>query len=106
MEMAPPSLPHHADSCSRLSSRTGGVPDPIVNSFISLTGNGARSVMDCEQGFENPANFTWPGAGRFRKVPRSMQIHPNQKGNLPHVEPPIPFQTLDGRLRGWKVVLP
>ena len=35
-----------------------------------------------------------------------MQIHPNQKGNLPRVEPPSPFQSADGRLRGWKVVLP
>ena len=35
-----------------------------------------------------------------------MQIHPSQKGNLPHVEPPSPLQGPDGRLRGWKVVLP
>ena len=35
-----------------------------------------------------------------------MQIHPNQKGILPHVEPSSSFQSPDGRLRGWKVVLP
>ena len=71
MEMAPPSLPHHADSCSRLSSRTGGVPDPIINSFISLTGNRARSVMECERGFENPANFTRPG----RAIQEGAKVH-------------------------------
>jgi Ca-activated chloride channel family protein len=35
-----------------------------------------------------------------------MQIDPERKGKLPHVEAPGPFQSPDGRFRGWKVVLP
>jgi outer membrane protein assembly factor BamB len=35
-----------------------------------------------------------------------MKIDPKQKGNLPHVAPPSPFQSPDGRFRGWKVGLP
>src|SRR3974377_642666 len=35
-----------------------------------------------------------------------MQIDANRKGKLPHVEPATPFQTSEGRFRGWKVRLP
>jgi outer membrane protein assembly factor BamB len=35
-----------------------------------------------------------------------MQINPNRKGILPHVEPPSSFLSPDGRIQGWKVVLP
>ncbi len=35
-----------------------------------------------------------------------MQIDPKRKGKLPHVEPASPFQSGDGRFRGWKVTLP
>jgi outer membrane protein assembly factor BamB len=34
-----------------------------------------------------------------------MQIHPDQRGKLPRVSPPTPFQT-DGVVRGWKVTIP
>jgi len=35
-----------------------------------------------------------------------MQIDPNRQGKLPHVNPPSPFQSRDGRFRGWKVCFP
>jgi Ca-activated chloride channel family protein len=35
-----------------------------------------------------------------------MQIDPSLKGKLPPVNPPGPFQSPDGRFRGWKMVLP
>ncbi|HMF37986.1 MAG TPA: hypothetical protein VKF17_15170 [Isosphaeraceae bacterium] len=35
-----------------------------------------------------------------------MQIDPNRKGKLPHVDPLSPFQSRDGRFRGWKVSFP
>ncbi len=35
-----------------------------------------------------------------------MQINPDQKGKLPDVEPAQPFQSHDGRFRGWKLTLP
>jgi outer membrane protein assembly factor BamB len=35
-----------------------------------------------------------------------MQIDPNRKGKLPHIEPPSPFTSADGRFQGWKVVFP
>jgi len=41
-----------------------------------------------------------------RKATRPMQIDPKRKGKLPHVNPPSPFQSRDGRFRGWKVSFP
>jgi outer membrane protein assembly factor BamB len=35
-----------------------------------------------------------------------MQIDPTRRGKLPSVEPATPFQSPDGRFRGWKVTLP
>ena len=35
-----------------------------------------------------------------------MQIDANRKGKLPPVAPASPFQSRDGRFRGWKVTLP
>ena len=35
-----------------------------------------------------------------------MQIDPRLRGQLPRVNPPIPFQTRDGAIRGWKVSIP
>jgi outer membrane protein assembly factor BamB len=35
-----------------------------------------------------------------------MQIDPSLRGQLPRVNPPIPFQTRDGAIRGWKVSIP
>jgi Ca-activated chloride channel family protein len=35
-----------------------------------------------------------------------MQIDPNRKGKLPHIDPPSPFMSTDGRFRGWKVAFP
>jgi outer membrane protein assembly factor BamB len=35
-----------------------------------------------------------------------MQINPNRKGKLPRMNPPSPFQSRDGRYRGWKVSFP
>jgi Ca-activated chloride channel family protein len=35
-----------------------------------------------------------------------MQIDSKLKGKLPHVDAPSPFQSSDGRFRGWKVTLP
>jgi Ca-activated chloride channel homolog len=35
-----------------------------------------------------------------------MQIDPSLRGQLPRVNPPIPFQTRDGVIRGWKVSIP
>src|SRR5438876_708295 len=35
-----------------------------------------------------------------------MQIDPRLRGNLPRVNPPIPFQTRDGAIRGWKASIP
>ena len=35
-----------------------------------------------------------------------MKIDPKLQGNLPQVGPPNPFQSPDGRFRGWKVSLP
>jgi outer membrane protein assembly factor BamB len=35
-----------------------------------------------------------------------LQIDPEQRGKLPHVEPATPFQSPDGRFRGWKVTIP
>jgi outer membrane protein assembly factor BamB len=35
-----------------------------------------------------------------------MQIHPSRRGQMPRVNPPIPFQSEDGALRGWVVTIP
>ncbi|MFO0891709.1 MAG: PQQ-binding-like beta-propeller repeat protein [Isosphaeraceae bacterium] len=35
-----------------------------------------------------------------------MQIDPKQKGHLPKVDPPQPFESPDGKFRGWKVSIP
>jgi hypothetical protein len=35
-----------------------------------------------------------------------MELDPRNKGMLPSVDPPRPFQSGDGRFRGWKVTLP
>ena len=35
-----------------------------------------------------------------------MQIHPDQRGKVPPVGPPSPFQSPDGRFRGWRVAVP
>jgi len=35
-----------------------------------------------------------------------MKIDPKQQGVLPHVASPSPFQSPDGRFRGWRVSLP
>jgi len=63
-------------------------------------------VIEGDESFRTCTNFTWPFTRRFSKVPRPMQIDPNRKGKLPQVEPPSEFQSPDGRLRGWRVVLP
>ncbi len=48
----------------------------------------------------------FPDASTSRKAARPMQIDPNRKGKLPHVNPASPFQSPDGRFRGWKVNFP
>jgi outer membrane protein assembly factor BamB len=35
-----------------------------------------------------------------------MKIDPKQRGKLPNVAPAAPFQSPDGRLRGWRVTVP
>ncbi len=35
-----------------------------------------------------------------------MKIDPKEQAKLPHVDPPIPFLSDDGRFRGWKVSIP
>jgi outer membrane protein assembly factor BamB len=35
-----------------------------------------------------------------------MQINPSLRGKMPRVNPPIPFQTRDAAIRGWKVAIP
>ncbi|MGE3818725.1 MAG: PQQ-binding-like beta-propeller repeat protein [Isosphaeraceae bacterium] len=35
-----------------------------------------------------------------------MRIDPNLRGRLPKVDPATPFESPDGRFRGWKVTLP
>jgi outer membrane protein assembly factor BamB len=35
-----------------------------------------------------------------------MQIDPKLCGKLPRVNPPVPFRTPDGTVRGWKVTIP
>jgi outer membrane protein assembly factor BamB len=35
-----------------------------------------------------------------------MQISPERRGKLPQVNPPVPFRTPDGIVRGWKVTIP
>jgi outer membrane protein assembly factor BamB len=35
-----------------------------------------------------------------------MQIDPSLRGRKPRVNPPVPFQTRDGVIRGWKVSIP
>ena len=35
-----------------------------------------------------------------------MQIDPQQRGKLPTVDPPIPYNSEDGRIKGWRVIIP
>lgn len=35
-----------------------------------------------------------------------MQINPQQRGILPEVEPPSPYKSEDGRIKGWRVAIP
>jgi outer membrane protein assembly factor BamB len=35
-----------------------------------------------------------------------MQINPKLRGHMPEVPPPVPFQTKDGTLQGWKITIP
>src|SRR6516225_8324271 len=35
-----------------------------------------------------------------------MKINPKMRGRLPHVAPPVPWQSKDGLRNGWKVTIP
>jgi outer membrane protein assembly factor BamB len=50
-------------------------------------------------------NLTQAGA-LFSMEASLMQIDPRERGKLHPVKPPVPFQSKDSRLKGWKVTLP
>src|SRR5262249_4601383 len=85
----PPLLLHGICDLSR-HSRLPSVKDPEN-----------PGPVPCPLGATSAHNFSDSNPGRS-----AMQIDPGRRGALPPVATATPFQSPDGRFRGWKVRIP